>query len=374
MILAYIYLDNVYGFKDFSNSFVYPKKIVNNPLGDEFLKDYPNFRYKKVNIIFGSNATGKTTLGKAIWNICLFLNRKEGYYLSEIVCNKTKDAHIVFDYVLSDGVLVRADILIEPINNTNVQNIKVKILKQKLLKTDSYETAIARIDTEVEYKDYREALSDLEFGGWSFNFPLTEQSFDKVMCPYEDDERKEFKKVLFAVIETLDPSIKEINLLDELPKSYVIVPENGDSFAVNHFDKISSIERLSSGTKYGFNIAATLFDIMKHKNGFYYVDEQFSYCNSEIEIAILNLMSSFIGDGEQLFFTSHNSELLSLNYPIHSFNFLRKTKEGNKSFIEMINASSLEKRNNVNIKNLYDNDFFVVGPNLEELYKLGENN
>ena len=55
-------------------------------------------------------------------------------------------------------------------------------------------------------------------------------------------------------------------------------------------------------------------------------------------------------------------------------NFLRKTKEGNKSFIEMINASSLEKRNNVNIKNLYDNDFFVVGPNLEELYKLGENN
>ena len=31
-------------------------------------------------------------------------------------------------------------------------------------------------------------------------------------------------------------------------------------------------------------------------------------------------------------------------------------------------------RNNVNIKNLYDNDFFVVGPNLEELYKLGENN
>ena len=74
MILAYIYLDNIYGFKDFSASFVYPKKIVNNPLGQEYLKNYPNFRYKKVNIIFGSNATGKTTLGKAIWNICLFLN------------------------------------------------------------------------------------------------------------------------------------------------------------------------------------------------------------------------------------------------------------------------------------------------------------
>ena len=40
----------------------------------------------------------------------------------------------------------------------------------------------------------------------------------------------------------------------------------------------------------------------------------------------------------------------------------------------MINASSLEKRNNVNIKNLYDNDYFVAGPNLEELYKLGEKN
>ena len=374
MILAYIYLDNIYGFKDFSASFVYPKKIVNNPLGQEYLKNYPNFRYKKVNIIFGSNATGKTTLGKAIWNICLFLNRKEGNRVSDIVCDKTKTAHIVFDYVLYDGVLIRADILIEPINSENTQNIKVKILKQKLLKTDSYETAVTRFNTEEEYKDYREALSDLVFNGWSFNFPLTEQSFDKVMCPYEGDERKEFTEVLLAVIKTMDPSIKEINLLDELPKSYVVVPENGDSFAVNHFDKISSIERLSSGTKYGFNIAATLFNIMKHKNGFYYVDEQFSYCNSEIEIAILNLMSNFIGDGEQLFFTSHNGELLSLNYPIHAFNFLRKVKEGNTSKIEMINASSLEKRNNVNIKNLYDNDYFVAGPNLEELYKLGEKN
>ena len=374
MILAYIYLDNIYGFNDFSTSFVYPKKIVNNPINDEFLKDYPNFRYKKVNIIFGSNATGKTTLGKAIWSICLFLNKKEGSHISDIVCDKTKDAHIIFDYVLSDGVLTRADIVVEPMNSNNTQNIKVKLLKQKLLKSDSYETAVSRFNTEEEYKDYREALSDLVFGGWRFNFPLTEESFDKVLCLYEGDERKEFREVLHAVIKTLDPSIKEINLLDELPKSYIVLPEHGDSFAVNHFDKISSIERLSSGTKYGFNIAATLFNIMKHKNGFYYVDEQFSYCNSEIEIAILNLMSNYIGDGEQLFFTSHNTELLSLNYPIHSFNFLKRVKEGDMNKIEMINASSLEKRNNVNIKNLYDNDCFVVSPNLERLYKLGENN
>lgn len=372
MILSYIYLDNIYGFKNFQSSFVYPKKIVNNPLGEEYLKDYPNFRYKKVNIIFGSNATGKTTLGKAIWNICLFLNRKEGKYISDIVCDKTKSAHIIFDYVLLGGVLTRADIVVEPVIDNNEQHIKVKILSQKLLKTDSYETAIARLNSEEEYKDYREALSGLIFTGWSFNFPLTEQSFDAVMCPYEGDERKEFLEVLQAVIKTLDPTIREINLLDELPKSYVVVPENGDIFAVNNFDKISSIERLSSGTKYGFNIAATLFNIMKHKNGFYYVDEQFSYCNSEIEIAVLNLMSHFIGDGEQLFFTSHNTELLSLNYPIHTFNFLRKIKDGKSYKVELINASSLEKRNNVNIKNLYDNDYFLVSPNLDRLYKLGD--
>ena len=374
MVITNIYLDNVYAFKDFSMSFVYPKKIVNTPLDGECFKDYPNFRYKKLNILIGSNATGKTSLGKAIWHLCLFLKAKEAKSILDLVCDKTKQTRIVFDYAFKadDVYLNRADIIVNPVEGNEEQKVLMRFYSEKLLKSDSYESAKDRFDPNVEYKDYLEYLSDVEFGGWNFSFPLTEANYDYVNCPFERDEQEEFRKILLPVISTMDPSIKDVQISTEVDKTYIIVPENGEKFYVSHLAKLSSIEKLSSGTKYGFNIASTLYSIKKHRNGFYYIDEQFSYSNSEIEIAILNLMVSFLGDGEQLFFTSHNVELLALNYPNHSFSFLRKVMNNNENYIEAINAASLEKRNNVNIKNLYDNDYFGVYPNLEKIFKLGE--
>ena len=375
MIIAKMYLDNVYAFKDFDISFVYPKKLVNAPLDGEYLQDYPNFRYKKLNIIIGSNATGKTSLGRTILHMCLFLKTKESKPLFDLVCDKTKQSRIVFDYVLKtdDYYLNRADVIIDKVEEKEEQKILMRFYSTKLQKNDSYETAAARFDNDVQYKDYLECLTDVEFGSYNFSFPLTEENYDYIHCQFEKEDQEEFRQVLLPVLSTLDPSIKDVIVSSEVDDTYIIVPENGEKFYVSNNAKISSIERLSSGTKYGFNIAATLFAMKKHLNGFYYIDEQFSYTNSEIEIAILNLMVSYLGDGEQLFFTSHNVELLSLNYPNHTFTFLKKVAVNNKNIIEEVNAASLEKRNNVNIKNLYDNDFFGVHPNLEKIYELGEN-
>ena len=375
MIIAKMYLDNVYAFKDFDISSVYPKKLVNAPLDGEYLQDYPNFRYKKLNIIIGSNATGKTSLGRTILHMCLFLKTKESKPLFDLVCDKTKQSRIVFDYVLKtdDYYLNRADVIIDKVEEKEEQKILMRFYSTKLQKNDSYETAAARFDNDVQYKDYLECLTDVEFGSYNFSFPLTEENYDYIHCQFEKEDQEEFRQVLLPVLSTLDPSIKDVIVSSEVDDTYIIVPENGEKFYVSNNAKISSIERLSSGTKYGFNIAATLFAMKKHLNGFYYIDEQFSYTNSEIEIAILNLMVSYLGDGEQLFFTSHNVELLSLNYPNHTFTFLKKVAVNNKNIIEEVNAASLEKRNNVNIKNLYDNDFFGVHPNLEKIYELGEN-
>lgn len=46
---------------------------------------------------------------------------------------------------------------------------------------------------------------------------------------------------------------------------------------------------------------------------FYFVDEQFSYVNSDLEIACLVTMVNLLDDGEQLF-TTHDTEILSLRY------------------------------------------------------------
>ena len=69
MIVLNVMLKNILGFSDFNINFSYPKKIVNSIIENEHLAGRPNFRYKKVVLLMGANATGKTSLGKALAKI-----------------------------------------------------------------------------------------------------------------------------------------------------------------------------------------------------------------------------------------------------------------------------------------------------------------
>ena len=70
MIVLDLELKEIYGFNDFHINFSYPKKIVNSIIDQEHLKGRERFRYKKAVILMGANATGKTSLGKAL--LCIF--------------------------------------------------------------------------------------------------------------------------------------------------------------------------------------------------------------------------------------------------------------------------------------------------------------
>ena len=72
-----VQIDNFFAFKNFRMNMAYPKKIVNSYIQDEFLEGYPNFRYKKVNILMGSNATGKTSFGQMLMRIFNFIEKKQ---------------------------------------------------------------------------------------------------------------------------------------------------------------------------------------------------------------------------------------------------------------------------------------------------------
>ena len=69
MIVLDLELKEIYGFNDFHINFSYPKKIVNSIIDQEHLKGRERFRYKKAVILMGANATGKTSLGKALLRI-----------------------------------------------------------------------------------------------------------------------------------------------------------------------------------------------------------------------------------------------------------------------------------------------------------------
>ena len=368
MAVLKVKFDNIICFNDFEADFSYPKKLVKTTIDNEYLSNYPNIRYKKVNIIVGSNATGKTSLGKAIWKTFLFLDTKEAKTIRDIVSDSDKDAYILMDCVFPEGIFFRVEIKIKS------DDILVKYQEVSLFKDDSYETILSRLNNdESEFRNYIQELEHVSMSGWNFLFPSIESGFDVISCSYEKSEREEFAKVLEKVLKTFDLSVKSVKPSEEVENSYIVSFKTGTkTIAITHGEKLSAIKVLSSGSKYAINIAGAIFAIKKHINGFYFIDEQFSYVNPDLEIACLLTMVNLLNDGEQLFFTTHDVEILGLPFPNHTFNFLKKENEDGEVHIKMINAASLEKRNNINIKNLYDNDYFGVSPDTHLLFELGE--
>lgn len=367
MAVLKVEFDNFLCFDNFSTDFSYPKKLVSSNLNGEYFASYPNVRYRKVNIIVGSNASGKTSLGRAIWHVFLFLKEKESNNITSLVKDNNRNFFVLMDCMFNNGVFFRVEIK----KNLDTDELLVRLRQLQAQRDDTYESLVNKLDDSKPFENYLTALDKFVFGGWNFAFPSIENGFDKIECKYDDSEKEEFCEVYKKVLQTMDPTIKNVFPSSEVPDSFIIVFEDDDAVAVTNGSKLSAIKRLSSGTKYAVNIAGVIHSIKKHKNGFYFVDEQFSYVNSDIEIACLMKMISLLDDGEQLFFTTHNEELLALPLPNHTFNFISKVKDDEGTRILWTNAS-IEKRNNVNIKNLYDNDFFNASPDVNDILNIAE--
>ena len=364
MAVLRLELDNIFCFKKFEADFTYPKKLVKTSLDSEFLKDYPNMRYKKVNILIGANSSGKTSLGIAIWKTFLFIKDKEAKPFREMIADSNREASVLMDCAFEDGQFFR----FEARMSTDEQ-IYVKYREIALRKDDTYESAVKRLP-DGEFQPYNIALENAYVSGWNFRFPSIESGCDFISCKVDKTLYKEFVKTLNLILKSFDPSIVDVYKSNDAEDAYVIKFEDGRSEIVRHGYKLSELKQLSSGTKYAVNVANVLFSIKIHNNGFYYVDEQFSYVNSDLEIACLNSMIELLGDGEQLFFTTHNEGLMELPYPIHSFSFMKKEKEKDGYHAKLINASEFEKRNNISVKNLYDNDYFDVSPDVSKVFEV----
>ena len=109
MIVLNVMLKNILGFSDFNINFSYPKKIVNSIIENEHLAGRPNFRYKKVVLLMGANATGKTSLGKALAKIFKYINTGNTALLLELVEQNAIGTFSV-DFVNEDYVLHTAGI------------------------------------------------------------------------------------------------------------------------------------------------------------------------------------------------------------------------------------------------------------------------
>ena len=140
MIVLDVRLDNFYAFKNFHMNLTYPKKIVDSTIKDEHLPDRPNFRYKKVNIFLGANASGKTTFGNIIMDIFNFIERKNYEILVSAICDRTKKASFTLDLASEDNDFYRIICEILPCVNDKytINNIRIQILTEKIGQRDSY--------------------------------------------------------------------------------------------------------------------------------------------------------------------------------------------------------------------------------------------
>lgn len=375
MVILNLKMDNVLAFYDFNVCFSYPVKLRKTFIPEENLKTKTSFRYKKVNIFVGSNATGKTSLIKCLWTILLFLGRKEQNIIESIMNNNSFPSLITFDYAEETDFDSRLKRVIIKLENEKLQMAYNEL---NIREGDSYESRAKDFDSlDFVFKDCADCFKSMEYDvGWNVVLPATEKGFETInFVKYQNEsEEKEYFNILNQVLNTLDPSIINVSKSLDASNAIVIKHENANIIIVQEGNALSSINYLSSGTKYGINLANIMFSIKYHRNGIYLIDEQFSYVNSDIEASILSTMVSMLGPNEQLFFTTHNANILELGFPFHSFNFMKKTNEAGKQKIQVYCATEVENRNNVSPKTIIDNDMLGTAPNVNKIFEIGEVN
>lgn len=352
MIIMNLKLDNLYAFKDFELDLSYPKRIVRSPIKDEHLSGFPNFRYKKLVVILGSNASGKTTLGKAMMSIMNFIRSKDRSFMENAILDHERPASFAMDFIVDSPVLNRIVFVMDAPGEDGKRNVSFSLDSEPIRSRDSYQSCADRLAARGRtLSDYNETLENLRPFGWLYSFPQSDASSTSRV----PDELQ--LKVMRAVLMTLDPSINSVELLDGVKDTGFVIGKDGREILLQN-GRLTDPDRFSSGTQDGIAIASFLASLLSHKHGFYYCDERFSFIHSSIEKRILAIMTSSLGQDEQLFFTTHNETVMEENIPKHSFVFL--VRENGR--IRPLYANNFVQKAGDNLRHAVENEVIKALP------------
>ncbi len=366
MIIMDVKIENFYSFKNFHINMSYPKRIVDSTIEGEYLEDRPNFRYKKVNILMGGNATGKTSFGKMLMLFANYCKDERKEWFLDVINDTAKPAALNIDFVTNENYLYRFSLSSIPKIGMEKQDseISVHIFSTEIGIKDNYETCEKRLS---ESKGKRISIHELDTRGWCFSYPADARKHNWYHA-IEDDPR--YLQILECVLKTLDPSIQEVIKMKEVENTYAIKLEKKSVIIQN--GKILDTEILSSGTKAGLDISYIIASLICDKHDLYYCDELFSYVYSDIEKACLSILIDHLHGRKQLFFTTHNTDILDMQLPKHSFMFLKKGRGNEEGTIRCIYASDFLKRNTDSVKHAVENDLFSVIPDSDLLFEAAE--
>lgn len=392
MLFTRIKIDNFYSFQDFEVDLTYPRKLSYSSIDSEFIKDRPYFNVKRVCIISGPNATGKTSLAKVM---CALHNLLAGRRLINKwleIYKKNKQAEIAVEFVTPESYYLH-EVHLKFDYSEEEQNVRLNFAKHRfaiIKELDSVSKVRKRLNSQ-EYSEYSVAelgqdivLSILrqliysyknESGEdtfippqWNYTISVTVEENPAQVKHYADFDAKLARRILC----TFDPTIQDIKTLHaegsskkDPPSAYQIIFKNGDSVQVDLHNVESNItrpERLSKGTFESIGIIAFLRAMESKSHNYsttYFLDERMAHIHTDLEIKMINLLISKLGVTSQFFYTTHNTDVLEMNLPIHSYLFLRRNSDNSVSAIQ---PEKIFKKNDRSLSNFVKNDVFKTRP------------
>ncbi len=363
-------LDNFYCFKNTTVDFTYPRKLVASSLDNEFFEERPNFRFKRVCILAGGNASGKTAFGRMLYTIQNIISGRPTAMLPGAISNKAQKASFSVDFVTTtDLILHRLTIIYgsEGVLEEEYLNIPIG-------QSDSYEKTSKKLDmvkagkklqnsTYHHHKERKSTFSSiLAIDGkipvdasWYYVF-----NGDHMKT---SDQPPKDSSLLEKILQTFDPSVKKVKSLGN--GDHRIEFKNKDTVLIDKVGDIAGRSRLSLGTLEAIGTTLFVEAVMQSEKSarIFYLDESMAYAHSELEKTIINLIISKLSPLSQLFVTTHNYDILDMNLPIHSYMFLKK-KDTVTTFIK----PELEfKKNDRSLINYIHNDVFGTTPDTLQL-------
>ena len=389
MAFTKIRIDNLFCFENSILDLSFSRPPINSSLEGEYIDGFEKFYFKKVCIVSGANASGKTSLGRVMLSVLRFLS--SGVFNPEPlkITDKRKPAYIEVDFFQSHlKCLFRAGVWLRAMDESVVVE-KIAMASVDLRSSESCAKTTKRLDAvwdaqkfelngqnrffsteNANSKEFSKYLEDLDFVlGWHFILSENQENTDKIS--------RIKKNVLNSILKTFDNTVKSVSgltLKDDEGKEdlqgYSVVFNNGDRVIIDMEGDITNKDRLSRGTYEAVKISHLLSGVLEDKieerefnfpcSGVYFLDEKMAFTHTELEKMMVTLIISKLCRYGQFIYTTHNYDILSLDLPTHSYTFTKKV-DGVTTFVE---ATTHHKKNDRNLLNKVKNDCFATIPDV----------
>ena len=380
MIFLNVALRNIYMFQDAKLDLTYPRKLPSSTVEDEWLENFPKINFKRVLILSGANASGKTVFGKTLCMInnyisgrninqesnwldlkkVMFDKKKLTSFEVEFLTTETNQAHKLSATFNQDGLVEESYTCIDLQKNES-QPAMYKRLREAAPISYYHKQHENHGIPNAGFSSVAVSLEKMQIpSSWNYRLSkLGNSSGSQAKVKAHDTN------IIKAFLSAFDSSITEVTPIAS--ESYKIMFSNGEHALIDK-GKLLDPDRLSRGTHDAIDLAM-FYEQMKDKvfgdSATFYLDEVLVNSHTEAEQSILNLLIETLPRHSQLFYSTHNYGILDMNLPFHSHVFLKK--DGYSEFIQPEKLGF--NQNDRSLLGYVKNDVFGTLPNMDAINK-----